>query len=163
LKNIFLILILSILNGWIVGCATVAIVHEEKVSIVEVSGQSQDEIFNKTRQWFSDYFVSGKSVVDYEDHKTGVIIGKGIANYGSDTFGIITYSVDYTIRIDTKDGKFKVTTKIIKHTNTDLNQTYPVFVFYDNERETSAVAHLDKLVNDIRAYVMTPKSKKSNW
>ncbi|MBU0485551.1 MAG: DUF4468 domain-containing protein [Proteobacteria bacterium] len=43
------------------GCVT-AFVPIEMTQVVSVPEQSQKEIYNKARQWFSQYFVSGKIV-----------------------------------------------------------------------------------------------------
>jgi len=138
-------------------------VSVETTEVVEVQNQNQKEIYAKARQWFSQYFVSGKSVVDYEDPETGTIIGNGIAQIGTDPFGLIKYNIEYNIRIDTKDGKFRVVTKIIKHTNTDTNGTYDVN-YLSKDRESLAVQHVSKIVSDINKYVIDPKiDNKSNW
>ena len=86
------------------GCVTTQpYVPQEIVEVVEIPGKSKDEIFTKSRQWFSQYFVSGESVVDYEDQAAGTIIGNGIAGLGYDPFGIVHYDIHYNIRIDIKD------------------------------------------------------------
>ena len=94
------------------GCATTEYKAVEIESIVNVPNQDQKSLFKKTRQWFSQYFVSGESVIDYEDQESGTIIGNGIASNGADSFGIISYGFKYNIRIDTKDNKFRALTKI---------------------------------------------------
>lgn len=145
------------------GCVAQQYQPIETTEVVKVSNQDQKAIYNKTRQWFSQYFVSGKSVVDYEDPETGTIIGNGIARIGSDTFGLIQYKIKYNIRIDTKDGKFRAITTIIEHTNTDSSSTYTVHNVSE-ERTNDAINHVSKIVNDIKAYVTDKKHKSdSNW
>ena len=81
------------------GCATTEYKAVEIESIVNVPNQDQKSLFKKTRQWFSQYFVSGESVIDYEDQESGTIIGNGIASNGTDSFGLISYGFKYNIRI----------------------------------------------------------------
>lgn len=145
------------------GCVTQPYKPIETTNIVEIPNQDQQTIYNKTRQWFSQYFVSGKSVVDYENPEAGTIIGNGVANVGSDPFGLIQYEIKYNIRIDTKDGKFRALTKIIEHTNTDSKSTYTVSNV-SKAREAAAVEHVSKIVSDIENYVTDKKiDTKSDW
>lgn len=134
----------------------------EFTEVVEIPGQSQEQIYNKTRQWFSQYFVSGESVVDYEDKSTGTIIGNGSAKNGTDTFGLISYGFKYNIRIDTKDNKFRAMTTITNHTNTDTtNGTYDVS-YIDSERYLSTETKVKDIVNNIESYLKEQQSS-SNW
>lgn len=82
-------------------------------NIYKVEGKSKEQIYNLARQWFSEYFVSGESVVDYEDKKAGTIIGKGkIPTYKK----IISFSpyydrqlyIGFKLRVDVKDNKIKI-------------------------------------------------------
>jgi hypothetical protein len=135
----------------------------EATEVINVGNQKQRDIYNRSRQWFSQYFVSGESVVDYEDPEAGTIIGNGVAKVGSDPFGIIRYNIHYNIRIDTKDGRFKVTTKIIKHTNSDNERTYDV-AYVPKSREDMAARHIAKVVGDIKSYVSSAQmGSAANW
>lgn len=145
------------------GCVTQQYKPVETSNIVQVPNQNQKAIYDKTRQWFSQYFVSGKSVVDYENPETGTIIGNGIASIGSDAFGIIQYKIKYNVRIDTKDGKFRALTTINEHTNTDSSSTYTVNNV-SKDREKDAINHVNKIISDIKDYVTNKKhDSKSDW
>lgn len=133
----------------------------ELTEVVDIPNQSQEEIYNKARQWFSQYFVSGKSVVDYEDKKEGVIIGNGIANNGS-MMGLIKYEFYYNIRIDTKDGKFRALTTITKHTNTDSNSTYDA-VAVDQERINASKQKINELITQLKDYILKEKFQTETW
>lgn len=156
-------ILFALLGVFLAGCATKPFVPVESSSVVEVSGLSQQELFDKTRQWFSQYFVSGESVVDYENREIGTIIGNGISQVGRDPFGMIGYSIHYNIKIETKDGKFRATTKITKHTNTDTSKTYDVN-YVSVKREEMAALHVEKIVSDIKSYVMNQSEPSvSDW
>ncbi len=128
-------------------------------NVVEIE-KSQADIYNKVRQWFSEYFVSGESVIDYEDAATGTIIGNGVASIGSDPFGIIQYKIHFSIRVDTKDGKFKIEYKINKHTNSDsTNGTYNV-AHITEDRNNLAKQEVEKITANLEKYL---KQGSSSW
>lgn len=121
-------------------------------SVVEVE-KNKTEIYNRTRQWFSEYFVSGESVIDYEDASAGTIIGKGIATIGSGPFGMIDERINFTLRVDTKDNKFKTEYTINKHTNYDsTNGVYDV-VNVNEERKQNAKKKVESITSDLKSYV----------
>ena len=134
----------------------------QRAEVISAPNQSQKALYNKSRQWFSEYFVSGKSVVDYEDAQAGTIIGNGFAKIGSDPFGIIQYNINYSIRVDTKDGRLKVTTNVIKHSNTDSQQpTYDVSIV-PQSRKDMANQHISSVIENLKGYVASRRTP-SNW
>lgn len=143
------------------GCVTQPVKPVEVTDVVEISGQDKAAIFNKSRQWFSQYFVSGKSVVDYENKDEGTIIGNGFATIGSDPLGIIKYGINYNMRIDAKDGRMRVITNITKHSNMDHKETYDVG-YISEERNELAKNHVQKIVLDIKDYLLDKKFDKAN-
>ncbi|EGQ8093351.1 DUF4468 domain-containing protein [Vibrio vulnificus] len=147
----------------LLGCQTTVYEPVEVTQVVNVPNHPKSEIYNKTRQWFSQYFVSGDSVVDYEDKETGTIIGNAIASNGSDPFGLIKYDFEYNIRIDTKDNKFRAVTKIVRHRNTDSSKTYDVLVVPDTRRD-DAERKVGEIVKNIESYVLDQKlSSEADW
>lgn len=135
------------------GLSTTRYVPVEVAKVINVPDKSQREIYDKARQWFSHYFVSGKSVVDYEDANAGVIIGNGKADIGADFMGVVTYGIDYTIRVETRDGRLRVLTNVIKHTNSDTtNGTYDVAT-PSADRVNRAKQHVDSIAANIEKYV----------
>jgi hypothetical protein len=133
----------------------------ELTNVIELKEMDQGIIFNGARQWFSEYFVSGESVIDYEDKDTGTIIGNGISRVGSDPFGIISYGINYTLRVDTKDGKLRISTKISKFTNSDsTNGTYDV-ANVSPARISEAEANVNLMVKSLEDYIQ--KNSKSEW
>lgn len=145
-------------------CAMQSYTPVESAKVVAVTGVNQKALFQKSRQWFSEYFVSGESVVDYEDAQAGTIIGKGVGKIGSDPLGIIAYKIRFTIRIDTKDGRMKITTKILSHTNDD-SQRVPYEVNYiPQSRNDKAVQHMAEVVRNIEKYVTSSNAATStDW
>lgn len=146
---------------FLTGCATQPFVPTETTEVVDIPGQKQRDIYNKTRQWFSQYFVSGKSVIDYENPESGTIIGNGIADIGTDAIGIIKHRIHYNIRIDVKDEKLRAITKINKFTNTDSSSTYDV-LYITEEKNAKAKAHVSAIIADIKKYV-NGKNDDNKW
>lgn len=145
------------------GCAGHPYKPSELSNVIEIPGKDQKALYHKTRQWFSQYFVSGKSVVDYENPETGTIIANGTSRVGSDPFGIIKYNIKFNIRIDTKDGKLRALTTILEHTNTDSEKTYTVG-YVSQDREGEAIKHVGTIIADLETYLNAKNiDSKSNW
>ena len=139
--------------------ATIPSKPVEIVEMREVPGLSKEQIFNKTRQWFSQYFVSGKSVIDYENANEGTIIGNGIAVLSP---GMIEERINYNIKVDTKEGRFRVTATILKHTNKDSSSIYTV-VNLTQERIDNANRKVAETVSSLESYIMGNTGNKSDW
>jgi hypothetical protein len=88
-----------------VGCASVSLT--EKSNIIDLPGQSKQQIYQKSIQWITYKFVSGKAVIDYKDASTGRIIAKGSVYLATD-MGILE-SVYVVGTIDCVSGKSKIT------------------------------------------------------
>jgi hypothetical protein len=130
------------------------------VKVVDLKNIEQADIFVGSRQWFSESFVSNKSIVGYEDEKLGVIIGNGVSEVGSDPFGLISYGMSYSFRVDTKKGKLKVTTKINKLTNTDSSGTYEA-VNISPERISEAEDSISLMVKSLKVYIQ--RQGRTEW
>jgi hypothetical protein len=145
------------------GCvATSPYVPIEQTNLVEIEGLTQKQLYDNARQWFSQYFVSGESVVDYEDPSTGTIIGNGIADNGTDMLGVIPYKFRYNIRVDTKDGKLRVVTKIIEHYMVSDGNKKKVFAYVNDELKQKAKVTIDKVVNNLESYIQKTQSN-DDW
>ncbi len=143
------------------ACAMQPIEKKEITRVIEVPNQTQSELFSKSRQWFSETFVSGESVVDYEDKEVGTIIGNGRSSIGRDSMGLIEFRIQYKLRVDTKDGKVRVAADIEKHTNTDSTSTYQVN--HTNPRRVAMTeAHINALLVSLEQY-LTNQSQASDW
>jgi len=137
----------------------------EIVEIIEIPNEEKEDIYNKARQWFSQYFVSGESVIDYEDKKEGVIIGNGISNNGSNSqMGMVIskFSFEYTIRIDTKDNKFKTTITVTNHKYTIQGKTYT------NKNVNPTLIESSKkeaklITKKIKEYIQKKNQEKEEW
>ncbi len=64
---------------------------------------SKDQLFQKTKQWFSEAFVSSKNVIDNADKDEGVIFGHAIVSFNNSTFGYVSYNIE----VRCKNGRVK--------------------------------------------------------
>lgn len=101
--TVFIVLCIS-------ACAPQAIKPDQKVEfikIIDTNGKSKDDAFSLVEQWFSETYNSSKSVINYKDRKTGVVVGRGItrANVGMG----VANNLYYNIKIEVKDGKVRFT------------------------------------------------------
>ena len=105
----------AILLVLVSGCAGMQQVTEADRTldgVFEASGFSKDQIFTATKIWIAENFRSAKSVIEYENKEEGTLIGNGIIPYPCSGLEHITkadWTVSFTMRVDIKDQKFKLT------------------------------------------------------
>lgn len=98
-----------------IGCAGMQPVAEADRTfegVFEAQGASKEQIFNATKIWIAENFRSAKSVIEYENKEEGTLIGNGVISYpctGLDCIARHDWSVPFTMRVDMKDQKFKLT------------------------------------------------------
>lgn len=79
-------------------------------SVHVVDGIEKQKIYTASKMWIADQFKSAQDVIQFDDKESGTIIAKGIAEFpctGMWCLAMKDYWLRFTIRIDTKDGKFK--------------------------------------------------------
>ena len=89
--------------------------------IIDIENTSKDVIFERSKVWLAKSFKSAINVIQYTNKETGSIIGKGNIKYPCSGFfdceAFKASIVDFTIKIDTKDNKVRITFEdIIRHT-----------------------------------------------
>lgn len=164
MKKFFSTWLLCMSSCILSGCvSTKPIEPIHSTEIVNIPGATKNEIFNRSREFFTTYFVSGESVVDYENKDAGTIIGKGIADNGS-LMKIIPFRINFKIKVDTKDQKMRITGDLIKYTeyNQQYSLGYTTSTYITPEREKNAIITIKKVMTDLKAYVLRNK-EDSNW
>lgn len=78
--------------------------------VIESPNKSKIELFNEVSDWFAVNYNAAQDVIQLSDKDAGIIVGKGAESY---TFGKPMYLcfdgfINYTVKIQFKDGKFKV-------------------------------------------------------
>lgn len=85
---------------------------KEYVEVVTFDGISQKEIYDESKRWLAKNFKSSKSVIQYDDSASGMIIGKG--NFDFPCVGYIecaayaNSNVNFTLTIETKDNRARL-------------------------------------------------------
>lgn len=132
------------------GCATTAPVESvEQVISHQAPGLTKAQVFNKMRQWFTNFFVNEKSTVDSENSKSGVITGSGVVHIGG---LLVDQSAKYKIKVEAKDNGFSATTIVLEFINADLNGSYvPGEVSQDRINQTNR--KISKVVMSLARYV----------
>jgi hypothetical protein len=74
---------------------------------ISLAGLSKNQIYEKSRQWITYYFISGKDVRDYENPSEGKIIAKGGIQISTWYFDAIWVVID--IKAEKGISKIKIT------------------------------------------------------
>jgi len=99
----------------LIGCAGLQPVKQEDLTIqqvVEVPGFTKYQIYDYCKIWVAENFRSAKAVIEHDDRENCCLIGNGIVKYpchGLECIAKHDWEVHFTMRIDTKDGKFRQT------------------------------------------------------
>lgn len=88
--------------------------------IIPAEGQSADAIYEKTLQWMAQTFVSSKAVLEYQNKKTGQIIGNASVQVSYDFSSCLT---SFVIDIQVKDNKVRVQIKNARTGPSPINNT----------------------------------------
>jgi hypothetical protein len=80
--------------------------------VFEAPGHTKEQIYGAAKIWIAETFRSAKAVIEYDNEDEGTIIGNGLMQYpcrGFECLAKSDWKVRFTIRIDTKDDKFRLT------------------------------------------------------
>lgn len=84
--------------------------------VISVEDKDATDLFLSAKEWFVNNFVSAKNVIQMEDKNAGIILGKGkIPVYTNNAFKTDLGFVEFTIKIEVKDGRYKYTLKDLYH------------------------------------------------
>jgi hypothetical protein len=95
------------------GCTSTPVAEADRTfeRVVEAPGYSKDRIYSSTKIWIAENFKSAKSVIELDSKEDGIIIGNGVIQYPCSDMGCSLKSdwkVPFTMRVDIKDQKFKI-------------------------------------------------------
>jgi hypothetical protein len=126
--------------------------------VYEVPGATKDQIFSTSRIWIAEHFNSAKAVIEYENKDDGVIVGNGFIPCPWSTFQCIgNWRVGFTMRIDMKEEKFRLTFS-------NLSQHSPKYdgPLTNTGQIEKAKPKLFAIGDDIAKAIAKPKSA-DNW
>src|SRR5690606_38555916 len=139
--------------------------------VVEVSGVSKTELFNRLEYWFNNYYKNASTVIELKDENAGTIRGK----HRVDLFttmptgqkvkkGLEYYSINVMVR----DGRFKYTIDDIFFHNVPKIplENWLGEKASANEKEWVAQTHkfISELIEDLKKTLKQPipQSKEDN-
>lgn len=106
-----LVIVAAVLSGC-AGMQPVAEADRTIEGVFEAPGASKDQVFSATKIWIAENFRSAKAVIEYENKEEGTLIGNGVIPYpcsGLDCIAKNDWTIPFTMRVDMKDQKFKLT------------------------------------------------------
>lgn len=106
--------------------------------VIPVENADSKSIFVAVKSWFGMNFVSAKSVIEVEDKDAGLIIGNSLVPYSKGGLSYSAYEGDlkFTLKIQIKDNRFKVTVSNYLHEGT-RNPNYELGVLTTSETFTN--------------------------
>ena len=104
--------------------------------IVDVPGLSGDQLYTSARIWFLEKFKSSKDVIQYEEREAGIVAGNGIMTVDDMALGyLIQTKISFSIRIETKDERFRYQISNLKVEGLDKSLEYrPIEYVFSKER-----------------------------
>lgn len=87
--------------------------------VIEVENMDKQSIYLSLRNWISTYYRDSKEVIQMDDRESGIIVGKAIFIFPVKRVAYLAYegNIWYTIKLLTKDGRFKVEVSNFIHEN----------------------------------------------
>ena len=153
-------------------------IHYEEV--VKIDNTNADELFFRAKLLIADSYVSSPDVTKLEDKENGLIIIKALFLVAHNQF-VNNARVSYTLKIETKDNKYKYTITDLRykfnvrfqHINRDYDEDLLQWGFPENGYDSKS--HYDNMVSfnqnvnsNIESLINTIKkemviSHKSDW
>lgn len=142
---------------------------KEVSEIVEIPDLTQKQIFDSSKIWIAQKFNSSNDVIQYEDSNTGTIIGKGNMKYPcSNAWKCAAFSnqiILFTLKIDTKDNKARLTFSDLRSKSTQPKQKS----FVKPGTELEIYTDKDNVANGIKKVIeefgvdIKKSPSNSNW
>jgi hypothetical protein len=87
--------------------------------VIQADSLDKTSIYVALRAWFSEMYNSSNKVIQMDDKDAGVIIGKGTTqyNYGGMVYSCYEGWINYTIKVQVRDGRYKAELSNINHEN----------------------------------------------
>lgn len=123
----------------------------EYQTIIEAPGATGQKLYSASLQWIATAFSSARDVIEYANQAEGLIIGNGVVDVYY-TF-IAPVPTRFTIRIETKDGKARLT-----FNNVHLPSGVP---FNNNLQKNAFAGEAGKIAASYKSFVLS--SGGSSW
>lgn len=114
--------------------------------IIDLQGNSQQQIYQRSRQWAAETYVDANEVIKYASKEEGKIIAKGMGTVSD----MVTRYYSYTLVIDIKPNKARLTFKDVQGVR--LRGIYPPSFGLESQRN-QAFAHFRELKAQYANYI----------
>lgn len=154
--------------------------------IITIDSIGAKEIYNITKKWVIESFNSPGKVIQIDDSEQNLILVRAKENYSKNNIFYVAFEgwVNYTIQIQTKDGRLKVELFNFSHQNLErLDQSYSLGEIYSEENpytkmNVNVKKYRNEVSNDINikmkllsdiiyknieTYISKYKIDKDNW
>lgn len=178
MKKLFLVGVLGF-GFALTGCATSPEMQQatkpigDITEIVEIDGQTKDQLYDASRIWIAKNFKSANNVIQHEDKSSGTLIGKGNIQFPCEGFidcgAFGNDKVNFTIKIDTKDNKVRINLSDITRTsltyvkgglNTNIGRELPIMQI---KQQQQVKTRLQSVVSQYKADILTQKTESKDW
>jgi len=142
------------------------------IQVVEIDGQKKEQLFDSSKIWMAEAFKSSNNVVQYADKESGSIIGKGNIQFPCEGFidcgAFGNDKVSFTIKIDTKDNKARVSFSDITRTpltyvkgglNANMGKDLPITQV---KQKQQVKLKLESIIQQYKIDIVRQKSD-TNW
>lgn len=171
LRKFILILGIAVTLNGCAGMQPVSQTDKTFERVVETPGYTKDQIYSSTKIWIAEHFKSAKSVIELDSKEDGIIIGNGIIKYpcsGIECLAKGDWNVPFTMRVDMKDQKFKITFTNIKLSWSSSYSSGISSPAYDgpvnSQGDMDAIKPaLLKFGDEINASITNASNEKRNW
>jgi hypothetical protein len=143
---------------------------------------SKDELYSRSKIWFVQTYNSAEAVIHLDDKVKGIIIGKGIFEYKTQTNKFLKRAyagmIRYTISVYFKDGRYKYEVTDFIHTSTDPYVGVDLGTITDqknkfkdknandswNEIQGLCLSYTDSLVDDLKStMIIEDETENDDW
>lgn len=112
--------------------------------VINAEGKTVAQIYPIVKSWIAISFKSANSVIQMDDKDNGMIICKGNFSYrapGGSTYRCIDGAVDFTLKIQIRDGRYKVTLNDFTHKSLDIrwSKTWSFDIITNREKYKDSV------------------------
>lgn len=149
-KTILLLLPLLMIA---ISCATEmkAVNEDMRIQRVVTATGDQDELFRLSNEWMAKTFRESSEVIQYQDKEEGVIVGKG---FTKSKVGLANFNFWFTMTIESKDQKARVTIEDVYGEDTIIDTTLTVTSAQLRDKEYAELrAKFDGFIDDYAQYV----------
>lgn len=110
-------------------------------TVIQAKGKSVAEIYASVKVWVATVFNSANDVIQMDDAQNGIMICKGRFHYkapGGVNLRSMSGYVDYTMKVQVREGRYKVTIGDFIHqsTSTQFTSSWSFGLIYDREEYT---------------------------